>query len=118
MFPSQNAGPAESFPSTPWSLLTAITRPANASPGEEAFISTFEICWRPICNFIRAHGYEERDAREIARGFLASLIAHRRSDPSGVARLPMRVYVREALKQFLAAETARRNARRRNFMAE
>jgi hypothetical protein len=118
MFPPQNDAPSDSFLTTPWSLLAAIARPPDSTPAEDAFISTYEICWRPICNFIVAHGYEQREARQIAKRFLACLIAQRRSEPPGIADIPMRTYIRESLKKFLAAETARRNAWRRNSMLE
>jgi hypothetical protein len=118
MFPPQDGAPSDSFLTTPWSLLAAIARPADCTPADEAFISTFEICWRPICSFIAAHGYEQSEAGQIAKRFLAILIAHRRREPPEIARVPVRIYIQQALKQFLAAETARRNAGRRNFMFE
>ena len=118
MFPPQNSTPSGTFLTTPWSLLAAIERPADCTPADEAFISTSEICWRPICSFIAAHGYEPREAHQIATRFLVSLIAHRRSEPPGIARIPVRIYIRENLKQFLATEPPRRNARRRNSMLE
>lgn len=64
--------------------------------------------------FFRGARLRRWDAREIAKRFLAGLIAQRRSAHPGVARVPMRIYIREALKQFLAAEAARRNAWSRN----
>ena len=118
MVPPHESPPGDSFLTTPWSLLSAISRPADASPEEEQFIATCEICWRPISDFVRAYGYDQREGRKIARRLVACLIAHRRSAGRAVARLPERIYIRESLKQFLAAETARRNARRRNSMLE
>ena len=94
-----------------------MTRPDDLSPEEEEFVDTCAIFWRPICCFIRAHGYEERAAREMARRFFSGLIAQRQTD-CDTAPSRLRIHIYDNLKQFLAAELARRKAWRRNFVFE
>jgi hypothetical protein len=118
MFPPQNCAPSDSFVTTPWSLLSTITRPDDLSPEEEKFVDRCAIFWRPICCFIRAHGYEERVAREMAKFFFAGLLAQRQTDPD-TAPPRLRIYIHDNLKQYLvAAGAARRKAWRRNSMLE
>jgi|GEM_PF-6121043 len=119
MFPPQNSAPSDSFVTTPWSLLSTITRPDDLSPEDEKFVDTCAIFWRPICCFIRAHGYEERPAREMAKLFFAGLIAQRQTRDPDTAPTRLRIHIHHELKQFLvAAEAARGKAWRRNFIFE
>jgi hypothetical protein len=40
MFPPQDSAPDDSFQTTPWSLLSTITRLDDLSPGDEKLINT------------------------------------------------------------------------------
>lgn len=104
----------KAFPDTRWSLIDAIRRAGRDS--DAAGPALEEICrayWQPVYVFIRREGRGADDAEDLTQGFFEYLLGgsfFERSDPE---RGRLRNYTLGALKNYLAAEHVRTNARKR-----
>jgi DNA-directed RNA polymerase specialized sigma24 family protein len=72
-----------------------------------------EIYWYPIYAYIRRHGSDAEDARDLTQAFLASLLERRDFSRVRRERGRFRSFLLASLQHFLANETARRRTQKR-----
>ena len=101
-----------SFETTQWSLVVAAG--GDDSSAARAALSTLcETCWYPLYAYVRRHGANADDARDLTQGFLTSLIERRDFEHLDQAHGRFRAFLLASLQHFLANDAARRRTQKR-----
>jgi RNA polymerase sigma factor (sigma-70 family) len=93
----------ESFAATRWSIVLKAGNLATVS--DHAFNALSELCqiyWRPLYSFLRRHGYNAEDARDLIQGFFADLIETRAYARADREKGRFRSFLLGTLKHFIA----------------
>jgi RNA polymerase sigma-70 factor (ECF subfamily) len=108
----QNALSSKGFPTTLWTVVLHAGRELPA----QAHAALAQLCqdyWYPLYSFVRHRGYSPHDAEDLTQAFFAQLLekhALRGVDPE-LGRF--RTFLLAALKNFLANDWDRSQARKR-----
>lgn len=99
------------FPATRWSLVLAAG--GSGEVAEQALESLCRLYWSPIRDFIRAQGFSDADAEDLAQEFFARCLRLellRRAEPT---RGRLRAFLASAVRNFLANAREQAGARKR-----
>ena len=100
------------FQTTQWSLI--LTAGGDDSGAARAALSKLcEIYWYPLYAYVRRHGTNPDDARDLTQGFLISLLERRDIENVRQERGRFRAFLLASLQHFLANDVARRQAQKR-----
>jgi RNA polymerase sigma factor (sigma-70 family) len=91
-----------SFTTTHWSVVLAAQGPSPAA--EDALEKLCRTYWRPIYGFVRRHGVEPEEAKDLTQGFFALLLERRDLNTVRQEKGRLRSYLLASLKHFLANE--------------
>jgi RNA polymerase sigma factor (sigma-70 family) len=87
-------GPNHEFDTTSWSLIRAV--------GDVNAFDTFvRIYWKPLYFFVRQHGYDNENAKDIVQDFLTSLLEKGSLSKADPARGRFRTFLLAALTNFM-----------------
>jgi RNA polymerase sigma factor (sigma-70 family) len=93
------------FTTTHWSVVLAAQGPSPAA--EEALEKLCRTYWRPIYGFVRRHGVNPEEAKDLTQGFFALLLERRDFDAVRKEKGRLRSYLLTSLKHFLMNERNR-----------
>src|SRR5215813_6634459 len=99
------------FTTTHWSIVLAAQGPSPAA--EEALEKLCRTYWRPIYGFVRRHGIEPEEAKDLTQGFFALLLERRDLETVRKEKGRLRSYLLTSLKHFLSNERNRSMAIKR-----
>jgi len=100
------------FQTTQWSLI--LTAGGDDSGAARAALSKLcEIYWYPLYAYVRRHGTNPDDARDLTQGFLISLLERRDIENVRQERGRFRAFLLASLQHFLANDAARRQTQKR-----
>jgi RNA polymerase sigma-70 factor (ECF subfamily) len=100
------------FQTTQWSLI--LTAGSDDSGAARAALSKLcEIYWYPLYAYVRRHGTNPDDARDLTQGFLISLLERRDIENVRQERGRFRAFLLASLQHFLANDAARRQTQKR-----
>jgi DNA-directed RNA polymerase specialized sigma24 family protein len=85
----------------------------ESTAARDALSLLCEIYWYPLYAYIRRHGSDAEDARDLTQAFLASLLERRDFSRVRRERGRFRSFLLASLQHFLANETARRRTQKR-----
>jgi len=100
------------FDTTQWSVVLA----AGGEDSSRARAALETLCaayWYPIYAFVRRHGRNADDARDLTQGFLVSLLERRSFDDLQEERGRFRSFLLAALKHYLANASGHDRAQKR-----
>lgn len=106
-----NAYRGAAFTTTHWSV---VLEAQGESPAAQAALE--KLCrtyWRPIYGFVRRHGVEPEEAKDLTQGFFALLLERRDFDAVRKEKGRLRSYLLTSLKHFLTNERNRAMAIKR-----
>jgi DNA-directed RNA polymerase specialized sigma24 family protein len=101
-----------SFETTRWSLVLAAGSD-DSSAARAALATLCETYWYPLYAYVRRHGTNADDARDLTQGFLTSLLERRDFEHLRQERGRFRAFLLASLKHFLSNEAARRRTQKR-----
>ena len=101
-----------SFETTQWSLVVAAGGD-DSSAARAALATLCETYWYPLYAYVRRHGANADDARDLTQGFLTSLIERRDFEHLDQAHGRFRAFLLASLQHFLANDAARRRTQKR-----
>jgi len=100
------------FQTTEWSLV--LTAGGDDSRAARAALSRLcEIYWYPLYAYVRRHGANPDDARDLTQGFLTSLLERRDLETVHRDRGRFRAFLLASLQHFLSNDAARRQTQKR-----
>jgi len=108
--PSITRGP-EDFAATRWTLVQ--TARGSSDQAREALSELCAAYYAPVVAFLRRDGRSDDEARELAHGFFARVLAGGSFDTADRSRGKFRSYVLGALKHHLQHERRKQQAARR-----
>ena len=111
---SDNAGRANHFATTRWSMVVAAGERAQENPDAEAALS--DLCsayWMPLYAFARRRGFAEPNAADATQAFFACLLEKEYLKDANPERGRFRSFLLTAFKRFLAKERDFANALKR-----
>ena len=88
-------------------------RDADSIKARAALAALCETYWYPLYAYVRRHGADPEDARDLTQGFLTSLLERRDFEKLEKERGRFRAFLLASLKHFLANDAARRLAQKR-----
>jgi RNA polymerase sigma factor (sigma-70 family) len=100
-----------SFTTTHWSVVLAAQGPSPAA--EDALEKLCRTYWRPIYGFVRRHGVEPEEAKDLTQGFFALLLERRDLNTVRQEKGRLRSYLLTSLRHFLTNERNRAMAIKR-----
>lgn len=99
------------FQTTRWSLIVAAR---GASPDAREALDLLCRCYRPaVISYLRRYGYARADADDLAQDFFARFVEKRFQEVADPQRGRFRMFLRTALRHFVASAHAREHAARR-----
>jgi RNA polymerase sigma-70 factor (ECF subfamily) len=104
--------PADSFPTTRWSLVLG----AHDRAGAEAHAALAELCkayWYPLYAFIRRKGYGPEDAQDLTQSYFARLLEKGVIAAADRRKGRFRAFLRTDCQHFLIDRYRREAVRRR-----
>jgi DNA-directed RNA polymerase specialized sigma24 family protein len=106
-----NAYQGAAFTTTHWSVVLEAQGPTPAAQAAlDKLCSTY---WRPIYGFVRRHGTDAEEAKDLTQGFFALLLERRDLDAVRKEKGRLRSYLLTSLKHFLTSERNRAMAIKR-----
>jgi RNA polymerase sigma-70 factor (ECF subfamily) len=104
--------PSASFPTTLWTvvLYAGQARPAQA---HAALAQLCQDYWYPLYSFVRHRGYSPHDSQDLTQAFFAQLLEKRALGCVDPEQGRFRTFLLAALKNFLANDWDRSQARKR-----
>jgi RNA polymerase sigma factor (sigma-70 family) len=106
-----NAYQGAAFTTTHWSVVLEAQGPTPAAQAAlDKLCSTY---WRPIYGFVRRHGTDAEEAKDLTQGFFALLLERRDLDAVRKEKGRLRSYLLTSLKHFLTNERNRAMAIKR-----
>jgi len=99
------------FATTHWSVVLEAQGPTPAA--QAALEKLCRTYWRPIYGFVRRHGTEPEEAKDLTQGFFALLLERRDLDTVRKEKGRLRSYLLTSLKHFLTNEHKRAMAIKR-----
>jgi len=100
------------FQTTQWSLVVAAGGDDSAV-ARAALSRLCETYWYPLYAYVRRHGADPDDARDLTQGFLMSLLERRDIENVRRERGRFRAFLLASLQHFLANDAARRHTLKR-----
>ena len=97
------------FPTTHWSALAKVSGPARS----EALADLCRGYWYPVYVFVRRHGHEAEDARDLTQGFFTKLIESDAVAAASPTRGRFRSFLLASVRNFLANEWDKAQALKR-----
>ena len=100
------------FPPTRWTLVVTAGQEAHA----DAAAALEQLCqdyWYPLYGYVRRRGYQPSDAEDLTQGFFHRLLQRRDFAVADAERGRFRSYLLKALKNFLADEWDKTQAKKR-----
>lgn len=85
----------------------------NHSSAEAAMATLCQSYWYPLYAFIRRQGYQSSDAQDLTQAFFSHLLEKRSVSHANRERGKFRTFLLSSLKNFLANERARNQAKKR-----
>lgn len=101
-----------SFETTRWSLVLAAGSD-DSSAARAALATLCETYWYPLYAYVRRHGTNAEDARDLTQGFLTSLLERRDFEHLRQERGRFRAFLLASLKHFISNDAARRRTEKR-----
>lgn len=105
--------PAAEFRTTHWSVVLA----ARADDSPEAASALEALChtyWYPLYAYVRRHGHNPDDARDLTQEFFARLLERKSLQAVKPERGKFRWFLMSAMKRFLAYEWNKEHAIKRS----
>lgn len=100
------------FQTTRWSLIVAAR---GASPDAREALDLLCRCYRPaVISYLRRYGYARADADDLAQDFFTRFVEKRFQDVADPQRGRFRMFLRAALRHFVASAHAHDHAARRH----
>jgi len=109
--PAADTQNGAAFTTTHWSVVLAAQGPSPAA--EEALEKLCRTYWRPIYGFVRRHGVNPEEAKDLTQGFFALLLERRDLETVRKEKGRLRSYLLTSLKHFLTNEHNRAMAIKR-----
>ncbi len=99
------------FTPTRWSVVLAVADPARRAEALDRLCRTY---WEPLYVYIRCRDYQRHDAEDLTQSFFAYLLERHVIEAADPERGRFRYFLLACLKNFLANERAKANAKRRD----
>ena len=93
------------FTTTHWSVVLEAQSPTPAA--QTALENLCSTYWRPIYGFVRRHGTDAEEAKDLTQGFFALLLGRRDVDAVRKEKGRLGSYLLTSLKHFLTNEHQR-----------
>ena len=103
---------SSSFATTHWSLVLAAGKGASAD-GQEALSALCQAYWYPLYAYVRRHGHQPDDARDLTQEFFARLLEKHYLQSADPERGRFRSFLLTAFQRFLSKERDRERAKKR-----
>jgi RNA polymerase sigma-70 factor (ECF subfamily) len=100
------------FPTTLWTVVLNAGHD-ESTQAQQALARLCRDYWYPLYSFIRHRGYSPHDAQDLTQSFFAHLLEKRGFAHADPARGRFRTFLLAALKNFLANDWDRTQARKR-----
>jgi RNA polymerase sigma factor (sigma-70 family) len=100
------ANHAERFRSTRWSVVL-LSAQSKAPGSQEALAELCRLYWYPLYGFVRRHGHDSEEARDLTQGFFLHLLERKaltRVDPQ---KGKFRSFLLASLQNYLATEAVK-----------
>ncbi len=104
--------PSQSFPTTLWTVVLQAGRDELAQV-RAALAQLCQAYWYPLYSFVRRRGYSPHDAEDLTQAFFAQLLENRGLERVDPERGRFRTFLLASLKNFLANEWDKAQARKR-----
>jgi RNA polymerase sigma-70 factor (ECF subfamily) len=101
------------FATTHWSLVLAAGGDASSSAADDALARLCETYWYPLYAFLRSRGHTTEDAQDLTQAFFARILERRTFTHADPARGRFRSFLLASLKNFVANEHEREQAKKR-----
>ena len=114
---NQEVGGRRRFATTRWSVVLA----AGGSGSEQADRALADLCadyWYPLYAYVRRHGHDAEDARDLTQAFFAKLLEKHGLRAADPARGRFRSFLLTSMKNFLASEWRRQATQKRGGAVE
>lgn len=102
---------AAAFTTTHWSVV--LEAQGESAAAQAALDKLCRTYWRPIYGFVRRHGVNPEEAKDLTQGFFALLLERRDLETVRKEKGRLRSYLLTSLKHFLANERNRAMAIKR-----
>ena len=96
---------SDNFVTTRWTRVVAAR--GDSPEARQALSDLCALNYAPVLRFLRAHGHDAEEARDLTHEFFADVLGHRSLEGVDPARGRFRSYLLGALKHFLANRRAR-----------
>lgn len=101
------------FVTTHWSLVLAAGADVSSSAAGDALAQLCETYWYPLYAFLRSRGHTAEDAQDLTQAFFARVLEQRTLASADPARGRFRSFLLVSLKNFVANEREREQAKKR-----
>ena len=88
------------FPATRWSLVLAAKD--GGEPAARALESLCRLYWKPVYTFIRANGFAQPDAEDLAQDFFARMLQRDLLHGTAPEKGKLRTFLAVTLRNFLS----------------
>jgi len=110
--PAPEAGGAGQMPTTQWNVVLTAAK-STAPFAAEALEQLCRTYWMPVYAFVRRQVYNPDDARDLTQEFFAHLLESKKLKFADPVRGRFRCFLLASLKNFLAGEWRRTQAKKR-----
>ncbi len=110
--PGLNPAGPQDFRTTHWSVVLE----AGLSPAAQSAAALDQLChayWQPLYFYVRRHGYDEHEAKDLTQEFFLRLLEKNVLETVERERGRFRYFLQTALKNFLANEWNRSQRQKR-----
>lgn len=101
------------FVTTRWSLVLAAGADGSSSAAGDALAQLCDTYWYPLYAFLRSRGHTVEDAQDLTQAFFARVLERRTVASADRARGRFRSFLLVSLKNFVANERDREQAKKR-----
>jgi RNA polymerase sigma factor (sigma-70 family) len=112
-FPQGRINSAASFNTTHWTIVLACGDEGDSERANEALASLFQTYWYPLYAYVRRHGYDEHDAKDLVQSFCLHLQEKHALAKADRQRGKFRTFLLSSLQNFLGHERERSRAQKR-----
>ncbi len=110
--PDSQLRPPADFRTTHWSVVLE----AGLNPSSQSAAALDQLChayWQPLYFYVRRHGYDEHEAKDLTQEFFSRLLEKKVLETVERGRGRFRYFLQTALKHFLANEWNRSQRQKR-----
>lgn len=98
---------------THWSLVLAAGADVSSGAAGDALAQLCETYWYPLYAFLRSRGYAAEDSQDLTQAFFTRVLERRTLASADPARGRFRTFLLVSLKNFVANEREREQAKKR-----